>query len=62
MPTSYPIYKDSVRNWFLQNVPLDTTILDIGAGCGTYSDLIRGYGYKTRSLFGYDQFPAASSF
>ena len=46
MPTSYPIYKDSVRNWFLQNVPLDTTILDIGAGCGTYSDLIRGYGYK----------------
>ena len=46
MPTSYPLYKDSVRNWFLQNVPLDTTILDIGAGCGTYSDLIRGYGYK----------------
>jgi hypothetical protein len=46
MPTSYPIYKDSVRNWFLQNVPLDTTILDIGAGCGTYSDLLRGYGYK----------------
>ena len=46
MPTSYPIYKDSVRNWFLQNVPLDTNILDIGAGCGTYSDLLRGYGYK----------------
>ena len=46
MPHSYPLYKDSVRNWFLQNVPLDTTILDIGAGCGTYSDLIRGYGYK----------------
>ena len=45
MPHSYPLYKDSVRNWFLQNVPLDTTILDIGAGCGTYSDLIRGYGY-----------------
>jgi hypothetical protein len=46
MPTSYPIYKDSVRNWFLENVPLDTSILDIGAGCGTYSDLLRGYGYK----------------
>ena len=46
MPTSYPIYKDSVRNWFLQNVPLDTLILDVGAGCGTYSDLLRGYGYK----------------
>ena len=46
MPTSYPLYKDSVRNWFLENVPLDTSILDIGAGCGTYSDLLRGYGYK----------------
>jgi len=46
MPTSYPIYKDSVRDWFLQNVPLDALILDVGAGCGTYSDLIRGYGYK----------------
>jgi hypothetical protein len=46
MPTSYPIYKDSVRNWFLENVPLDTLILDVGAGCGTYSDLLSGYGYK----------------
>jgi hypothetical protein len=46
MPTSYPLYKDSVRNWFLENVPLNSRILDIGAGCGTYSDLLRGYGYK----------------
>jgi len=46
MPTSYPIYKDLVRNWFLQNVPLNTLILDVGAGCGTYSDLLSGYGYK----------------
>jgi hypothetical protein len=46
MPTSYPLYKDSVRNWFLENVPFDTLILDVGAGCGTYSDLLRGYGYK----------------
>ena len=46
MPTSYPLYKDSVRNWVLNNIPLDAKILDIGAGCGTYSDLLRGYGYK----------------
>ena len=46
MPTSYPLYKDSVRNWVLQNIPLDAKILDVGAGCGTYSDLLRGYGYK----------------
>jgi len=46
MPTSYPLYKDSVRNWILQNIPLDAKILDIGAGCGTYYDLLGGYGYK----------------
>ena len=50
MPTSYPLYKDSVRNWFLENVPFDTNILDIGAGCGTYSDLLRGYGYKMHAV------------
>ena len=50
MPTSYPLYKDSVRNWFLENVPLDASILDIGAGCGTYSDLLRGYGYKMDAI------------
>lgn len=50
MPTSYPLYKDSVRNWVLQNIPLDAKILDIGAGCGTYSDLLRGYGYKMDAI------------
>jgi len=50
MPTSYPFYKDSVRNWVLQNIPLDAKILDIGAGCGTYSDLLRGYGYKMDAI------------
>jgi len=46
MPTSYPLYKDSIRNWFLNHVPLYAKILDVGAGCGTYSDLLSGYGYK----------------
>jgi hypothetical protein len=50
MPTSYPLYKDSVKNWFLQNVSLNASILDIGAGCGTYSDLLRGYGYKMHAV------------
>jgi hypothetical protein len=50
MPTSYPLYKDSVRNWVLQNIPLNAKILDIGAGCGTYSDLLRGYGYKMDAI------------
>ncbi len=50
MPTSYPLYKDSIRNWVLQNIPLDAKILDVGAGCGTYSDLLRGYGYKMDAI------------
>ena len=50
MPTSYPLYKDSVRNWILNNFSYETRILDIGAGCGTYSDLIRGYGYKLDAI------------
>jgi len=50
MPTSYPLYKDSVRNWFLNHVPLDAKILDVGAGCGTYSDLLSGYGYKMDAI------------
>lgn len=50
MPTSYPLYKDSVRNWFLQNVSTDTRIMDVGAGVGTYSDLLRGYGYKMDAI------------
>lgn len=50
MPTSYPLYKDSVRNWFLENVPFNTRIMDVGAGCGTYSQLLRGYGYKMDAI------------
>lgn len=50
MPTSYPLYKDLVRNWVLNNIPLNAKILDIGAGCGTYSDLLRGYGYKMDAI------------
>lgn len=50
MPTSYPLYKDSVRNWFLQNVSTDARIMDVGAGVGTYSDLLRGYGYKMDAI------------
>jgi hypothetical protein len=50
MPTSYQLYKDSIKNWILQNVSLDAKILDIGAGCGTYSNLLRDYGYKMDAI------------
>lgn len=50
MPTSYQLYKDLIKNWILENVSLDAKILDVGAGCGTYSDLLRGYGYKMDAI------------
>jgi len=50
MPTSYQLYKDSIKNWILENVSLDAKILDIGAGCGTYSNLLRDYGYKMDAI------------
>ena len=50
MPTSYQLYKDSIKNWILENVSLDAKILDVGAGCGTYSDLLRGYGYRMDAI------------
>jgi len=50
MPTSYQLYKNSIKNWILENVSLDAKILDIGAGCGTYSNLLRDYGYKMDAI------------
>jgi len=46
MPESYNYYKQEVKNWILDNVSLDSKILDVGPGSGTYSKLLRPYGYK----------------
>ena len=46
MPHSYSYFKQDVKNYILEHIPLESKILDIGAGCGTYSDLLRNYGYK----------------
>jgi hypothetical protein len=45
MPYSTNYFKDQTKNYILNKYPKDTRILDIGAGCGTYSDLLKPEGY-----------------
>ena len=40
MPTSYKFFKNEVKEWFKNNVPANTRILDVGAGEGTYGKLL----------------------
>jgi len=41
MPYSTTIFKPEIKNHFLINFRRDMKILDAGAGCGTYSDLLK---------------------
>lgn len=46
MPNSYSYFKSDVKQWFIDNVPPGTRILDVGPGQGTYADLLKHLGYK----------------
>ena len=46
MPESYEYFKDEVKNYLREHVSLSDKILDVGPGLGTYSNLLRGFGYK----------------
>jgi 2-polyprenyl-3-methyl-5-hydroxy-6-metoxy-1,4-benzoquinol methylase len=46
MPVSSPLCKKDIMNWIVNNVPKDASIMDVGPGCGTYSDILRPLGYK----------------
>ena len=50
MPNSYTFFKPEIRQWFIDNVPTDKKILDVGPGVGTYSMLLRDLGYKMDAL------------
>lgn len=43
MGTSYTYYKTDVRNYVINNFKEEVEILDVGAGCGTYYDLLGEY-------------------
>ena len=46
MPESYGYFKNEVKNYLKEHIPLNNKILDVGPGVGTYSNLIREFGYK----------------
>ncbi len=45
MPSSYKFFKEEVKDFLINNVSTKNKILDVGPGVGTYSDLIRKFGY-----------------
>ena len=45
MPTSFQFFKQEVRDYIVDNVAVNKKILDVGAGIGTYSDMLKNYGY-----------------
>lgn len=45
MPNSFTFYKSEIREYFKDNVPSGTKMLDVGPGQGTYGTLLAGMGY-----------------
>ncbi len=46
MPQSYTDFKEDIKKYLIENLSLDTRILDVGPGLGTYSNLIRDHGFS----------------
>jgi hypothetical protein len=46
MPYSLNSFKNNVEKYIQENIPTDFKILDVGPGSGTYSDLLKPYGYS----------------
>ena len=43
MPESYPNFKKEIKEYVINNFPIDSTILDVGPGIGTYATLLHEY-------------------
>jgi len=56
MPNSYTFFKREIRQWFIDNVPPRTKILDVGPGQGTYADLLEGLGYEMHATEIYEPY------
>ena len=46
MPESYQYFKKEIKEYIRKNIPLNSKILDVGPGIGTYYNLLEPYGYK----------------
>lgn len=47
MPYSYKNCQQEIDNYLKLNVPLNSTILDVGCGAGAWSDILKVHGYTT---------------
>jgi hypothetical protein len=56
MPYSYQYFKTDVKDHFESKLSKDIKILDIGPGCGTYSDLLSPLGFKLDGLEIYEPY------
>jgi hypothetical protein len=45
MPSSTRLFKTETKDYILENFPKNIKILDVGAGVGTYSDILKPLGY-----------------
>jgi len=56
MPHSYHYGKPDAIDFILKNTTKDSKILDVGAGVGTYSDLLKPHGYDIDCIEVYDKY------
>jgi len=56
MPNSYTLFKQEIKQWFLENIPISKRLLDVGPGCGTYSTLLRSSGYRIDAVEIYEPY------
>lgn len=59
MPYSYHFGKPDVVEYITKNYSQSQNILDVGPGVGTYSDLLKPYGYHMDALEIYDGYVLA---
>lgn len=50
MPFSYAYGKDAIARFFVDHIPRDCRILDVGPGVGTYADLLTPHGYTLDAI------------
>ena len=56
MPFSTQIFKEETLQFIKNKFNRTSTVLDVGAGCGTYANLFEGYFYKIDAVEGFEPY------
>lgn len=56
MPYSYQYFKNNIKEHFEKEIDKNIKILDVGPGCGTYSDLLSPLGFSLDGLEIYEPY------